>query len=344
MKALYLSFLVILAGCANKVQNTDATKKPTDTINTEVEIDDCDEVDDDEESVGGHVCVSDDGKIAIESGIYPYGGTSPDYWAEWTILTDDGKKHTLRFDNSSYHDRVHAIHKNDGSTYYLVDCSAKTSSVFTDEWLEAYKIVGDTICEVNIIDGVSKADKYEFYISYDIPSWYFATNGEGYDWLMEYDPESKNLYVPLVDNNEIIDRYEVWHFNGDRFECIGHQQHKGLHDSLAKYNRLIKYFNTKDYIIRVDSLDSHELRFASWKRPKSISDKPDIVIKGGKRKVHYAAPDELKRCDDYQFTKGGFEFIVNYCETQFTSHGIGTHHDFFLIKMRDKVLIKQPKI
>lgn len=356
MKTIGLSFLVILAGCVNKSHDTKTEENPSglnDTIVSEItdeEISDADEDstdsatgDEAEGTSGGYVCVSEDGKVTIESGIYEGGGTAPDYWAEWTIVGDNGKKRKISFNYSSYHDRVHAIHKNDGSTYYLVSCSAKTSSAFTDEWLEAYRIVGDSIWEVNITDGDRKRDEYGFHISYDIPGWYFATNGEGYDWIFEYDPATQNLYVPLVDDEEILDRYDVWHFNGDRFVHTGHQPHKGLHDSLAKYNRLISSFNTKDYIIRIDSLDSRELRYASWKRPKTIAEKPDIIITGGKREEHYAAPDELKRCDDYRFTKDGYEYIVNYCETKLISHGFGEHHDFLLVKKGDKIILKQPE-
>ena len=40
---------------------------------------------------GGQRCVSEDGKVTIESGVYPDGGTAPDYWAKWTILNDNGE-------------------------------------------------------------------------------------------------------------------------------------------------------------------------------------------------------------------------------------------------------------
>ena len=39
--------------------------------------------DNSDESSEGHVCMSEDGRITIESGMYPDGGTSPDYWSVW---------------------------------------------------------------------------------------------------------------------------------------------------------------------------------------------------------------------------------------------------------------------
>ena len=39
----------------------------------------------------GHVCMSEDGRITIESGMHPDGGTAPDYWTVWTIRTMKAK-------------------------------------------------------------------------------------------------------------------------------------------------------------------------------------------------------------------------------------------------------------
>lgn len=206
--------------------------------------------------------------------------------------------------------------------------------------MEAYRIVGDTIREVNVKDGSNKIEENDFEIIYCIPNWYFATNGDGYDWLFEYDAKSRNLYVPIPKDGDIIDRYKVWHFNGKRFVALGEQPHKDMHKSLGRYNRLMCYFTTKDYIVRVDSLNSHTLRYASWKKPKTMADKPDVVITGGKRRQHPAAPDELERCDDYRFTHGDYEYIANYCETD-TAKSI--HQDYLLIRRNGKVVVKQEK-
>ena len=47
---------------------------------------------------------------------------------------------------------------------------------------------------------------------------------------------------------------------------------------------------------------------------------------------------------DYRFTKDGYEYIVDYCETKLISHGFGEHHDFLLVKKGDKIILKQPEI
>lgn len=290
-----------------------------------------------------HICISEDKRITIESGIYPNGGTSPDYWAKWTIINAKGFKHELKFKNTAYMSDVHALRKLDGTTYYIVHCSGKASSSDGYAWLEAYRIVGDSIKEVNVTDGEDNIDNNDFHINYNIPNWYFTTNGAGYDWLFEYDTQTKRLYVPITEDGIIIDRYQVWQFNGEQFVYIDELPHKDLHKSLSTYNCLICYFTTKDYIVRVDSLDSKELRYASWMKPKTMADEPDIILKGGKRQKHTTEADELEKCDDYHFKNGNYEYIVNYCETKLLNEGIGEHHDFLLVIGKNNILIKQEK-
>ncbi len=293
---------------------------------------------------GGQVFRSEDGLVEVESGICPWGGSSPMYWAKCTITDSKGQKHELRYDELPAISNLHSLHKKDGSTYYIVSCHYKCGCL-GDEWLKAFRIVGDTIRQVRVKDGGEYEDKHEFSVTYSIPDWYDATHGAGYGWIFEYDNSTKELSVPITDKDHcIIDRYEVWHFNGDCFVSLGEKPHRKLHESLVKYNRLVQYFVTKEYIVRVDSLNSGELRYASWKRPKSMSDKPDVVIKGGKRYQHPVPPDELHPCDDFRFENDGYEYIVNYCEIEKLTDGHGHHHEYLLVKKNGKTLLKQPKI
>lgn len=286
---------------------------------------------------GGYVCTSEDGRISIESVIQPDGGTSPDFWSYWTIVDDNGKKQTFKeLGETPFHHYVHPIIKNDGSVYYLVSCYYKASSVDAYKWLRAYRIVGDKIKEVNVLNGGDNIGEQNFEVNYSIPDCYFLTNGTGFNWILEYDANNKDLYVAITEDGVMLDRYDVWHFNGDRFAIMGQQPHKGLHKSLSEYNRLIYYAATQDYIVRVDSITNQGLRYASWKKPKTMADEPDIVINGGQKRVHPATETERGRCDDYHFINGGYEYIANYCEP-----GDGEHHDHLLIRKNGSVILKQ---
>lgn len=342
MKIICLSILLSVFAAYGNGAKIVSTEVPQ-SISDSTVIGDEESVSEDTED--DNICVSEDGRVKIKAGIHPGGGSSPEYWAVWTIIDDKGETHEFTLEYTSFMSNVHAIHKSDGSTYYIVNCSGNASSSDGYEWLEAYRIAGDSIKKVNVIDGGNEVDdnNKDFDINYSIPDWFFTTNGAGYDWIFEYDKETRNLYVPIVEERCLLDHYQVWHFNGDRFVCMGKQPHKDMHESVGAYNRLIRYFRTKDYIVRVDLLDSHELRFALWKRPKTMADSPDLIITGGRKQEHPVAPDELKPCDDYRFTHGSYEYIVNYCEPKLMEDGFGEHHDYLLVKEGDKIIVKQEK-
>lgn len=330
-------FLFVATACSN----INKSINPEDSVDLDeiLEYTDDTEYDDYKD---GHVCISEDGRISIESGMVPDGGTAPDYWARWRIKDDKGKTHVMMYPETSYQNKVHAINKTDGTVFYIVNCYGKASSVDGYEWIQAYKIVGDTIQQVNVMDGSDDVGNHRFLVNYYIPSWYESTKGTGYDWVLDYDVHTRNLHVPITnDKRKIIDRYQVWHFDGNRFVYQGEKPHRNLHQSLADYSCLLCYATTKDYILRVDSTASMGLRYAAWKRPKTMADKPDIIITGGTKRHYDAAPDELRACDDYCFSNGSFEYVVNYCEVKMLENGLGEHHDFLLVRKNGNVVKKQ---
>ena len=181
-----------------------------------------------------------------------------------------------------------------------------------------------------------------FSVNYDIPSWYFATMGAGYDWILEYDIHTKELYVPITtEDNAMTDRYKAWRFDGNRFVYQGERPNRHLHSSLSQYDRLLQYVTTKDYTVRVDMLANGELRYSSWSKPGTTDDDPDIVLTGGK-KVHYeVASNQLPPCDEYRFKNGSYQYIVNHCEVGRDENGGGVHHDYLMVMSEGKVLFKQ---
>lgn len=347
-KVFYLVLLVFLfAGCGGNGNENGSESCENDSVGIDT-LEDFEYVDNPEGFQmfkDGTVFVSEDGRVSIESGICPGGGTAYECWAIWTIKDSKGKSHELRYEVFPGVRYVHDIHKKDGTVYYIVECTLKSCSWEMEEWIAAYRIVGDTIEQVSVMNGGKWVEENDFGIAYSVPEWYFAANnGEGYDWIYEYDAKTRNLYVPLVSDYCITDRYEVWHFDGERFVSLGEKPHKKLHEELGDYNRLIWQMETKDYIVRVDSLNSRELRYASWKKPKTTADKPDVVIKGGVRQVHPVAGDELPINDDYHFKTGSYEYVVDYEEHERKGEGRGIGHEFLVVKKNGKVVMKQERV
>ena len=289
-------------------------------------------------------CVSEDGAMKFYSWNTGQGGTCPDYAVICQFLTKEGKLVTEDFcvkeDMPAWVSAVHSIKKDDGSTYYITTRSHRASSNDGYRWMDAFIIDHDTLKNVSVYDAGDDLDECGLEINYSISDWYYATNGEGWDWLFEYDAESRNLYVPqAVFVDEIIptisDRYMVYHFNGKEFVEKGESAHKNLHKSLSKYYRLASYFRTKNYLARIDWVDSKgTLRYASWKSTTDMSKQPDLTILGGKY-------NEEK--DIYTFYNDGYEYVVGYSEDKPISEGLYEHHEYLLVRQDNKVVLKEER-
>ena len=328
--------VLVLCSCMNKVNSgaktnrmklTDSLCYPTDSIPV-----DSDEV---------HICASEDGNMKFYSWNTGMGGTCPDFAVLCQFLNKDGEVKIEDFrvkeGEPAWVSNVHSIKRNDGTTYYITTRSHRASSNDGYMWLDAFVIDKDTLRNVSVLDCSDDLDECGLEINYLISDWYYRTNGEGWDWLFEFDADTGNLYVPLTIYEEvsppiISDRYKLYHFDGTSFVSQGEVPHKGLHKSLGDYNRLAKFFRTKNYIIRIDKMASGDYRYASWKSSSAISDKPELVVMGGKY-------DEEK--DSYTFFNDGIEYIAGYSEDKPLPEGGFDHHEFLLVKKGEKIIVKE---
>lgn len=288
-----------------------------------------------------HVCASADGNMKFYSWNTGEGGTCPDFGILCQFHTNDGGSKIVDVsDEIGWVDRVYSIKKDDGSTYYLAVSFHQASSDDGYSWATAYRIYNDTIKQVAVIDAapLQDQDENDFTVNYSIHDWYDATNGEGENWIHEYDSDTRNLYVPqtieVAYASEISDWYRVYHFNGKRFEDKGIKPHKGLHKSLANYKQLQSYFKTKHHIVRIDELTDGTLRYASWKSSSTVSDKPELVIMGGKY-------DKEERT--YTFTNKGVTYIAGYLDCRMVNDDEYCD-ECLLIKRNGKVISKQKYI
>ena len=292
-----------------------------------------------------HICKSEDGNMKFYSWDTGMGGTSPSYAVLCQFRTKDGKSSIEDFcikedEEPAWVSKVHSIKRNDGTTYYIIARSFRASSNDGYMYMDALVIDNDTLKNVSVLDGSDDLDECGMEINYSISDWYYATNGDGWDWLFEYDSRTKDLYVPIIAHTKescpvVSDRYKLYHFNGKEFFYKGESPHKGLYASLSNYKRLVKYFRTKNYIVRVDEMEGGACRYASWKSSSAMSEMPELVILGGKY-------DEKE--DSYTFVNDGVEYIVGYIEDKPISDGSFEHHEFLLVKKGGKILLKEERI
>lgn len=343
MKTKNIVLFVIIAslfGCSNNnVSVMDYTSEITDSLTYPL----------DSIPTNGfpvHECVSEDGNIKFYSWNTGEGGTMPIYGVLCQYRTSDGTSKTIDLGRDdievAWVSRVHSIHKDDSTTYYIVERSHRISSNDGYMWIDGFKIEGDTVKYVNVIDGsdiIGEKSDDDFSVNYEITHWDDATNGEGWDWLYEYDTETRDLYVPLtepMDNSpyHINDRYRVFHFNGKKFVDKGVTCNKGLHESLADYAALALYFRTKHYIVRVDSMANGDYRYASWKATSTMKDRPELVIVGNKHD---------QETDSYTFVNDGVEYIAGFKEKEPAPEGSFYLRDFLLVRKNGKVIMKEEK-
>ena len=334
-KVLPLFLFAIICSCKNKHGNElpltddiDSLEYSTDSIPPNP-----DEV---------FTCVSEDSRMTFQCWDTGMGGTCPEYAVICQFLTKDGKSITenLRGEEGSpaWVPSVHSIKSDDGSTYYLAIRKHRASSNDGYMWVDAFVIDHDSLKRVNMFD--SSIDEDDLCVNYYISDWYFTTNGEGWDWLYEYDTKSRDLYIPTTVSFEesipvITDRYRVYHFNGKKFVYQGEHSHKGLHSSLGNYQQLARYFRTPNYLVRVDILDDGSLRYASWKSTFDMSRKPDLVIMGGQYD---------KENDAYTFINDDYHYYVGYSENKELPEGGYEHHEYLMIKKNGKVVLKEERL
>lgn len=117
---------------------------------------------------------------------------------------------------------LHTLHTAIGDTYYLAQIYIRESSNLGFQKMYPVKISNGRLIPVKIFD-VDSDNEYNNCTSreYFIADWYFKTNaGEGWDWLYRFDEKTQTIYVPEVIDMEFTDRYNLYRFNGEKFDYV----------------------------------------------------------------------------------------------------------------------------
>lgn len=61
------------------------------------------------------------------------------------------------------------------------------------------------------------------------------------------------------------------------------EQKRKMHHSVAEWQGNELTVTSEKHLIRIDMMDNGRLRYASWNKPKGISDKPDLIIQNGQQ-------------------------------------------------------------
>lgn len=83
-----------------------------------------------------------------------------------------------------------------------------------------------------------------------------------------------------------------------------------MYPSVKEWKKNLVLCKSKVFLIRVDLLDDNSLRYISWSNPKTISDKPDLVLYKGDQEFHGTIGGER-----FTFKNGEWTYIVDYFRT-----------------------------
>ena len=259
---------------------------------------------------------SDDGKLRLYYWDTGMGGTMIDY-GNLCQFESNGRVYAYccgvydLYDDAEYIScyggcnigDIYTIKADNGETFYLVHTIVHESSLLGGSVIIPLKIENDRLVIAPIFD--SYPDEYGFnctQIEYDFGDWFFKANyGEGWDWFYRYDEKNQTFYIPAVDDLCLTDRYNLYKFNGERFEFLREDGGYWLHPSIRNFKQLETLFVTKDYKVRVDLMEDDTYRYSCWKRYDSMDKKPDLVIYNG-------TYIEDGRC--YSFKNDDYEYAV----------------------------------
>ena len=95
-----------------------------------------------------------------------------------------------------------------------------------------------------------------------------------------------------------------------------------LHPLVREFISTVHSWETENFMVRVDKVKEGSIydgvcRFASWKKPKTFSDRPDIVLMGGEYEQQGTGGNNVIRFDDGEYIAVCIENIIGNNETNF---------------------------
>ena len=257
---------------------------------------------------------SDDGNVRIYSWDTQLGGTMI-RWDNVIQFRSNGKLKSFdgsiwRIDESTDEEdemdfgcwtkAIYTFKRNDGQTIYVTESYFRESGSYGYSTLDAFYVSEG---KLKMIENafVMPNKNYRIGTEYIIPSWYFSTDGKGWDWIYSLDRNTQTFYVPIVDDLELLDQYDLYRFNGNKFVYIGQDGGYWLHPSLRKFEKLEKLAQVGKFLIRIDRITSGKFRYSSWSGTEDMTKKPDIVIENG-------IYDEEK--EEYRFINGNYIYSI----------------------------------
>jgi len=291
-----------------------------------------------------NVSTSKDGKVKIFSWDTGRGGTSPDYvsYIQYndgdSVITDyfyphssckyvcakDVKDNGYEVLDGSYVRDLWQCDVPHENPIYIVSAYYRSSGIEGSSMAFALQFEnGKLIKKQFVSDTKDLSDNVER--TYYIPDWYFLTNGLGWDWLVSYDYKTESLYIAShSDSPYLSDKYDIYHYEHGKFFYKRDDAGYWLHPTIREFNSLCGIYEADNKIYRIDSTGG-EYRLARWDKGVSMSERPELIVTGGKEGIVENA---------IVFKKDNYEYIV-------PEYRDGYHEDYgkIVIKKNGKTIM-----
>lgn len=91
-----------------------------------------------------------------------------------------------------------------------------------------------------------------------------------------------------------------------------------LHLSLKNEGELTYTVKTKNYIIRIDQIANEAYRYAAWKKEKSTTTKPDLILKNGMLNFEGNGGNHVITFENAGYTYNLYRHIISDSDADFT--------------------------
>ena len=192
-----------------------------------------------------------------------------------------------------------------GETIYAVFTYSSGSNLMHMKGIKAYKIRNHFIESAPVFD-TEYGMESSIYVYYTKDCRYYmrldCVDGE---ILL---PETREHHDPYY-GDVYTGRFVSYKWNGSYFSNNGFEYplDDDLYSSLINYQSYVAQFEFEKWIVRVDQMPDGALRYASWKRPKTTSDVPDMILNKG---IEYI--DESTGIYTYDFKNNEYSYVILY--------------------------------
>lgn len=155
-----------------------------------------------------------------------------------------------------------------------------------------------------------------------------------YSTLFDKEFKQKIINTEFTTDNTIDKQYfglfsgSLWIDNSGKIISINYKSEKEkvlqstltkelksiIHSSVNKWKENILVSESDKFIIRIDLLADHNFRYVSWNKPKSISDKPDLILHNGEQEFQGSMGGV-----SYKFKNSKWTYIIeqiDMCEVE----------------------------